>query len=152
MRKAFTMTELIFIIVILGVLSGAAVMSLPDNRLISDINFVTSQIKKKQMQAFTYDLYDFNNASWRDTFYEKTCINTANIKSDEKNSKSPRKYHLKSTLTSAKICFDFLGRPYHDNYQLNNLIKTPIILNIEYKNRVRKIKIMPYTGSIMIER
>jgi len=152
MKKGFTLIELIFVIVIMGILSGAAVMSLPDNRLMSDINFVTSQIKKKQMNALIYDVYDFNDASWRDNFYEKSCIDTANIKSDEKNSKSARKYQLKSTLTSAKICFDALGRPYHDNYKLNNLIQTPILLDIEYKKTKRKIKIMPYSGSIMIER
>ncbi len=152
MRKAFTLTELIFIIVILGILAGAAVMNIPDNRLMTDINFVTSQIKKKQMDAFIYDVYDFTDDAWRDNFYDKTCINTANIKADEKSSKSARKYQIKSTLTSTKICFDFLGRPYLDNYRLNNLIKTPILLDIEYKSTKRKIKIMPYSGSIMIER
>jgi len=152
MRKAFTLTELIFIIVILGILSSAAVMSIPDNRLMTDINFITSQIKKKQMDAFIYDPYIFNDETWRDTFHNKTCINTANIKADEKSSSSARKYQIKSTLTSAKICFDSLGRPYHENYKLNNLIKTPILLNIEYKSTKRKIKIMPFSGSIMIER
>lgn len=152
MRKAFTITELIFIIVILGILSGAAVMSIPDNRLMTDINFVTSQIKKKQMDAFIYDPYVFDDETWRDNFYDKTCINTANIKADEKSSKSARKYQIKSTLTSSKICFDSLGRPYLNNYKLNNLIKTPILLDIKYKSTTRKIKIMPYSGSIMIER
>lgn len=150
MRKGFTLTELIFIIVILGILSGAAVMSIPDNRLMTDLNFISAQIKKKQMDAFIYDVYDFNDETWRDNFNEKTCINTANIKADEKNAKSARKYQIKSTLTAAKICFDSLGRPYLDNYQLNNLIKTPILLDIKYKSTTRKIKIMPYSGSIMI--
>ncbi len=152
MKKAFTLVELIFVIVILGILSGAAVMSIPDNRLLTDINFITMKIKEKQMDAFIYDNYDFNDISWRDNFYEKTCIDTANIKSDEKSSKSARKYQMKSTLSTKKICFDTLGRPYLNNYKLNNLIQTPILLDIEYKNTKRKIKIMPYSGSIMIER
>ena len=151
-RSAFTMIELIFIIVILGILAGGAVMSIPDNRLFSDINFVTSAIKQKQMDAMLYDHHDFADTTWRDHFYDNTCIDTANIKSDEKASKKARKYQLKSTLTAAKICFDALGRPYHDNYTLNNLLQTPILLDIEYKQTKRKIKIMPYSGSIMIEK
>ncbi len=152
MKKAFTLTELIFVIIILGILSSAAIMSIPDNRLMTDINFVTMKIKEKQMNALSYDHYDFNDNSWRNNFYDRTCIDTTNIKLDEKSSKSAKKYQMKSTLTSTKICFDTLGRPYLNNYKLNNLIQTPILLDIEYKNTKRKIKIMPYSGSIMIER
>lgn len=146
-HSGFTITELIFIIIILGILAGGAVMNMPDNRLLGDINFVTANIKQKQMQALTYDLYDFNNPSWRNSFDERTCIDTALIQADAKN---PRKHHLKSSLSAAKICFDSLGRPYHDNYQLNNLLKMPILLHITYKNHTKKITIMPYSGSIMI--
>ncbi len=152
MKKAFTLIELIFIIVILALLSGVAVMSIPDNRLMTDINFVTMQIKKKQMDAFLYDHYDFDDPTWRNNFYDNTCIDTAKIKSNEIDSKSARKYQMHSTLSEDKICFDHLGRPYHDNYQLNNLLQTPILLDIEYKKIKRKIKIMPYSGSIMIEK
>jgi prepilin-type N-terminal cleavage/methylation domain-containing protein len=152
MKKAFTLVEIIFVIIILGILSAGAIMSIPDNRRYSDIHFITNTIKATQMHAMRYDHYDFSNPTWRDNFYASTCIDTANIKIQEENSKSARVYQLRSTITAAKICFDSLGRPYKDNYRLNNLLKTPILLDIKYKNSVRKIKIMPFSGSIMIEK
>ena len=152
MKKAFTLVEIIFVIIILGVLSAGAIMSIPDNRLYSDIHFITNTIKAKQMDAMRYDHYDFVDATWRDSFYSNTCIDTATIKTEEQHSKEARHYQLRSTLTAAKICFDNLGRPYKENYKLNNLLEEPILLDIEYKNSVRKIKIMPFSGSIMIEK
>ena len=152
MKKAFTLVELIFVIVILGILSGAAVMSIPDNHLYSDINFITAKIKQKQMDAFLYDPYDFNDPSWRDSYHDRSCIDTATLKNDEQQSLSAKKYQLKSTITAKKICFDALGRPFIDDYKLNHFIKSPILLDITYKSTTRKLKIMPYSGSIMIER
>ena len=152
MKKAFTLVELIFVIVILGILSGAAVMSIPDNHLQSDINFITGKIKQKQMDALLCDHYDLNDPAWRDAYHDNTCIDTTTLKSDEKESKQARKYQLKSTITAKKICFDALGRPFINDYKLNDFIKSPILLDITYKSTTRKLKIMPYSGSIMIER
>ncbi len=158
MRKAFSMIELIFIIVILGILAGAIKMAIPDNRLSSDTNFVLQKIKEKQMYALNYDHFTFGDESWRDTAYDNTCISLDknSFNTLEENSKSPKKYKLSSlttiTVTQSKVCFDNLARPYKTDYKLNNFLNMPIELNITYKSRTKRLIIMPYSGSVIIKK
>lgn len=149
--SAFTLVELIFVIIVMGILSTAAVMKMPDNSIYNDVDFITSKIMQKQIQAMNYDHQDFSDSSWRDNFYENSCIDTSKLKFNENSSKEQRKYHIKSKIQSAKICFDSLGRPYKNNYKLNNFLKTPMLIKIEYKNKTKTVKIMPYSGSVMVE-
>ena len=59
MRKAFSMIELIFIIIILGILATTMKMNMPDNRLLLDVDFITQKIKEKQIYALSYDNFDY---------------------------------------------------------------------------------------------
>jgi prepilin-type N-terminal cleavage/methylation domain-containing protein len=154
MKKAFTMVELIIVIVIIGILASVAVMSIPDTTLRSDTSYIIQKIKEKQLFALNYDHFDFNDQTWRDNFYNNTCINTdkTHLNNSELKSNSTTKYIIRSNVTAKNICFDNLGRPYKDNYKLNNFLKLPIVLNIGYKNETKKIVIMPYSGNAIQKR
>jgi hypothetical protein len=142
------MIELIFIIIVLGILGGMASMSIPDNKQINDINFITSKIKQKQLQALSYDNFDYENGEF---FDEETCITTNKDTLNElaRNSSKSNPYQLTSTIDEKTICFDSLGRVYEG---LNNFQKMPIVLNITYKDRTKKIVIMPYSGAIVVKK
>lgn len=142
------MIELIFIIIILGVLGGLMSMSMPDNRQINDINFITSKIKQKQLQALLYDNFDYENGVLKD---DKTCIITNKdiLNELERNSSKSNPYQITSKIDEKTICFDNLGRVYEG---LNNFQKIPIVLNITYKDRTKTINIMPYSGSIIVKK
>jgi prepilin-type N-terminal cleavage/methylation domain-containing protein len=139
-KAAFTIVELIFVIVILGILATTAKMNMPDNKLFNDINFITSKIKAKQIYALSYDNYDYENEIFEDN---KTCIY---INKDALNRDEKYQISSKTTITpnNLNICFDNLGRPY-----LNNLVNMPIELNISYKAKTKKFKIMPFSGAIV---
>ncbi len=160
MRPAFTLIELIFVIVIVAVLAAAARMAMPDNALHSDTKFVVQQIRKTQMEALMVDHYDFDDASWRDRSYDDTCIQLSKsaLQARENNTTDPRRYHLhpKTTLTvdpdDATLCFDALGRPYRQDYRLNHFLKKPIKIEIHYKDKKKSVVIMPYSGSVIVTR
>ncbi len=137
-RNGFSMIELIFIIIVLGILGGMTSMSIPDNKQFSDINFITSKIKQKQLQALSYD--------------DKTCITISKdaLNADERNISKSNPYQITSTIDVETICFDNLGRVYKEG--LNNFQKMPIVLNITYKDRTKKIVIMPYSGAIIVKK
>ncbi len=151
---AFTMIELIFVIVIVGILAGAATMAMPDNKLYSDTNFIVQKIKQTQMNALYHDHFRFDDATWRSGDYNDTCIEISKpyLATLEKNSNSPQKYQLSAqtsiSVSASKLCFDNLARPYKNDYQLNNFLKTPIELNITYKQKIKRLFIMPYSGSV----
>ena len=152
MRKAFSMIELIFIIIILGILATAMKMNMPDNRLLLDVNFITQKIKEKQIYALSYDNFDYKSATFND---DKTCIyiNKEVLNLDEKNSTKANPYQIRSKITpnDLNVCFDNLGRPFNMSTNVNNFINMPISFNIVYKNRNKTIKIMPFSGCIVKE-
>ncbi len=150
MTTAFSMIELIFIIIILGILGSMMKMNMPDNRLLSDTNFIVQKIKAKQIYALSYDNFDYTTNKF---FDDTTCIfiNKETINNNEKDSAkaSPYKINPKTTITpnDLNICFDNLGRPF----KLNNLEEMPIVFNIAYKDSNKTINIMPFSGSIVRE-
>lgn len=63
-RRAFSIVELIFIIVLLGILASIGGNLLPDNRLLNDTNFITMKIKEKQRYALGNAQGDFGDIPW----------------------------------------------------------------------------------------
>ncbi len=151
MKSAFSMIELIFIIVIIGILGATMQMNMPDNRLFSDINFITQKIKSKQIYALSYDNFDYENSQFID---DSTCITISRdfLNEDERNSSKANPYQISSYTTLSigdeNLCFDNLGRVY----KLNNLLKLPIELNITYKNKTKTVNIMPLSGSVVVNK
>ena len=152
------MIELIFIIVIIGILAAAAKMAMPDTKLYSDTDFVLQQIRQTQIQALMIDHTVPGSEAWRSGDYNDTCITlTKDYLTDlEKSANNPRTYRLspRTTLSASasKICFDRLGRPYKTDYRLNNFLKMPIELNITYKEKTKQVLIMPFSGGVIVKR
>ena len=158
MKSAFSMIELIFTIVVIGILASAARMVIPDTALHSDTDFILQKIREVKMQALLYDHALPGDENWRTTDYNDTCITLSKdyLNKLEQDTNSARKYHLnRHTLLSAtvpKICFDHEGRPYKNDYELNNFLDMPIELNITYKKRTKQVLIMPFSGGVIVKR
>ncbi len=150
MKHAFSMIELIFIIIVLGILGSMMKMNMPDNKLLGDTNFIIQKIKKQQIYALSYDNFNYKSKQFIDN---TTCIfiNKNSINVNEKNSakSSPYKISTQTTITpnDLNICFDNLGRPFN----VNNFTNMPIVFNISYKDNTKAIKIMPFSGNIVRE-
>lgn len=64
MKKAFTMIELVFVIVIVGILSALMLQRSDDNKLILATNQLISHIRHTQHLAMMNDVYSDINDSW----------------------------------------------------------------------------------------
>ena len=148
MKRAFSMIELIFIIVLMGVLAKVGSGFLPDNRLLNDTNFISMKIKEKQNSAIGYDNFRFGNVAFWDensSDFNRTCLQL------EKNylENLDTTYGLFSTISSSlpTLCFDVFGRPYRSDALLDESVD----VNISYKNKINTLSVLPMSGYVIIK-
>lgn len=133
-RYAFSLIELIFVIVLIGVLSGIGFyMSRPDTTR-QDAQYTLLKLKEARYRAIGYDALD-----------PAGCVTlTAAALS---NNETPR-HEIKSTLTpnGTTVCFDGMGRPHNGNsISLNTLMGTD--LNITFVDGDKNSTIRLYSGT-----
>lgn len=153
--KAFTLIELIFVIVIVGIMSAIGMTSFKPHYLMDDVNFIKSKIKKAQFLGIGYEHNSFGNEE-SNPDYNNGCIKIDKSSLDEdSNNTNQISYHLHVDITVANsgsdiICFDSKGRPHTDNFKKTNLITKQKIFQFKYKNEERNITIEPITGFTFI--
>ncbi len=146
MKKAFTMIEIIFVIVILAILAGVSTTIFPDYSLRNDTNYILMKIKEKQKSAIGYNGQNFGDDLWSND-NNISCIDLDKnaLILEERNSKEAKKHILKSDLnTSVKLCFDNIGRPYYPMQE--QLLLDTLDIGITYKKKSKTISIMPVSG------
>ncbi|MDX1810175.1 MAG: type II secretion system protein [Sulfurospirillaceae bacterium] len=150
-KSAFTIVELVFVIILIGILTSIGVSFLPDNKLLNDTNFLVMKIKEKQRNAIGYDAVGFADPwSVEDN---STCVNfnTATLENEDKNSQKPYKFTSNLSVvnsTNSTICFDEFGRPYQSGSLLKNRIDVNISHNI---NKYNIISVEPMSGYVIIK-
>ena len=145
--RAFTLIELIFVIVIMGILSFIAVSYIPDNTLSDDTKALENLIKLKETYALGYEA----NMSDEDD-KKKVCItfDKNQINNEENNSKI--RYYIKSSISSNihTVCFDKFGRPFENSVddEEHNLLHENVTIMLQYKNKNKTIIIHKITGYV----
>jgi len=151
--KSFTLIELIFVIVIVGIISIGAINAIPDNTLENNTNYIYSKILEKKANSLGL-IANMDNGEENRT----VCITFTKewIKNDENFSKV--KFNLSNRIKiiaqNPTICFDYLNRPYKGKINLltfNNLLYNTSEINISYNNKQKSIVIYPTTGDIEIK-
>ena len=142
MRKAFSMVELIFVIVLMGILAYVGSGFLPDNKLFEYTSKAIMKIKETQKNAIGYDVNGFGKP-WSNVDYNTTCI-----KLDKKSLLETGSNLVKVTHPSwiNKICFDEYGRPY----QSKHLLLSVVDINITKDSQIRELKLFPMSGYVII--
>ena len=145
--KAFTLIELIFVIVIMGILSFIAISYIPDNTLTDNTKALKNLIKLKETYALGYEA----NMS-DDNDKKKVCITfDKNILNNEENSSKIR-YYFKSDISSniKTVCFDKFGRPFDSSIDKKdkNLLHKNVTITLSYKNKDKNIIIYQITGYV----
>ncbi|MDD3344242.1 MAG: type II secretion system protein [Sulfurospirillaceae bacterium] len=149
MQRAFSLVELIFVIVVMGILARIASNYMPDNRLTNDTHYIAMQIKHIQKNAIGYEAYRFGQSQYWDinnSDNNATCVvlSTSILEGLDKKG-----YSLSSTITAnqPKFCFDSIGRPYTNN----QLLSTKVDINVTYNNKNNTISVLPYSGYVIIK-
>ena len=146
--KAFSLIELIFVIVIMGILTFSAFEFIPDNTLISDKEMLKLKILQKKSNALGYKKIGFDD--YICITFDKDFLNE-----EDKNSSEKVHYTFKSNisvegLNGNRVCFDNFGRIYDNEVDANleNLINNVIIIKLIYKSDEKNITIYPLIGAI----
>jgi Tfp pilus assembly protein FimT len=152
MRKAFSMVELIFIIVLMGILAKVGSGFIPDNKLLNDTNYISMKIKEAQKNAIGYDTFRFGQTSYwvTPTQYAKdfnlTCIEST--KQFLENVDGNQSYILTAKIdNNVTFCFDSIGRPYDKNTTL----KKNVDVIVRYNNKTNTISVLPMSGYVIIK-
>lgn len=146
MRHAFSLIELIFVIVLIGIISGIGFyMSRPDYAR-QDAQYTLLKLKEARYRAIGYDAYDPSGCV--------VLTQSALSNSDQ----SPR-HDIQSTFTITytpnpaitTVCFDGLGRPHAGNSTvLSTLMQTELTLLFQYGDKNSSIRIFPQSGYAII--
>ncbi len=143
MRHAFSLIELIFVIVLIGVISGIGFYMSRPNYARQDAQYTLLKLKEARYRAIGYDAYDPSGCV--------TLTPAALSNSDE----SPR-HDIKSTMTItpntvSTVCFDALGRPHNGNLvTLTSLLRTEVTILFQNSDKNSTIRIFPQSGYAII--
>jgi len=145
--KAFTLIELIFVIVLMGILTFIGLSFVPDNTLSDNTKALKNLINLKVTNALSYEA---NMSDENDK--KKVCITfDKNYLNNEENS-SRVKYFFKADINSTvnTVCFDKFGRPFKDSIddKDHNLLDGNVKITLKYKNKEKYIIIHKQTGYI----
>ena len=152
-KRAFSMVELIFIIVLMGILAKIASSYMPDNRLLSDTNYISMKIKEQQRNAIGYDNSQFgSNQYWTIPIlyshnFNLTCIETSRAYFESLDHEKSYKFTL-TFDNNTTFCFDSLGRPYGAAGQL---FRGDMDINVTYNNKKSRISVLPISGYVIIK-
>ncbi len=148
-HAAFSMVELIFVILLIGILAYIGGNFLPDNRLLNDTNFLLMKIKETQRNALSYDSVGFSTP-WS-VESNLTCIELDIDKLELRDSHAQKPHRFSSVLSvdgNSTLCFDNFGRPY----QSEHLLLKPLDINLTYKPKeYRSISVVPISGYVIIK-
>ena len=147
MNRGFTLIELIFVIILMGILTYIGISFVPDNTLVDNTKELKNLINLKITNALSYEanMSDENDKKRVCITFDKNYLN------NEENS-SRVKYFFKADITSniKTVCFDKFGRVFKDyiDKKDKNLLDENVKISLKYKNKEKEIIIHKQTGYV----
>lgn len=145
-KSGFTLVELIFIIVIIGILAGVAGSSFKANYLINDAQFIAAKIRQAQYKGIGYE---HNGFGMENTVpdYEKGCIELtkAALQSYASDGEAAYSLHIDDP-DAGTLCFDAKGRPHAGDFTSATLLSAKKVISLTYNGETKSISILPQSG------
>lgn len=145
MKNAFSLMELIFVIVLMGILTGIGFyMSRPDPTR-ADAQYALLKLKEARYRALGYD-----------GAVPSGCVT---FTQEALSSNEAPKHEIKSAVSViyppvpalSTVCFDALGRPHEGNsITLDTLIRTKVAILFKNGDKNTTVHLYPQTGYAII--
>jgi len=148
MKKAFTLVELIFVIVIIGILAGVASSTYKENYLKNDINFIALKIREAQYKGIGYEhkVFGTDNAP---VDYINGCIRLEKSALEEKSADGNIGYKLHvDSFDEGTLCFDSKGRPHDDDFSLATIRSEKKVIDLSYNGETKSIAVSAISGYV----
>ena len=144
--RAFSLIELIFVVVIIAIILAVGVNYLPKTRAISDAESIKFKLLATRTNALGYKTAEEN---------DYTCITLSKdvLNKNEKNSNENVKFLIKSDIrieglkNGNTICFDNLGRAYDGRAKIENLLHNKIFISVISEREIN-LTLYPISGFI----
>ena len=151
MRHAYTLVELIFVIVVIGILTGVASSSFRSDYLSADADFITAKIRQAQYKGIGFEHKVFGTDT-APVDYNNGCIDLEKTALEDKavDSKVAYKLHV-DAFDEGTICFDAKGRPHDDDFSLSTLRSDTKIITLSYNGETKNISLLSLSGFAVIE-
>lgn len=149
-KPAFTLIELIFVVVIIGILAGVAGSTFKENYLRNDAEFVLSKIRQAQYKGIGYEHNNFGSgAALANDDYGCVELTKSALQEDAGNGELNYSLHANINTTNTILCFDAKGRP-HDNSFDGALLSAPKVISLTYNGTTQNISVLPVSGYAII--
>jgi len=154
MKQAFTLLELIFVLVIIGVLTKMGFSLFRPHYLDRDASFISMQIQNAHYHGIGLDHRSFGGG-YVTIDNDQSCLEITKTSLEASASNSGAKGYtmhsdLSGDLSGDTLCFDHFGRPGLDNHNKSNLISEKKSLTLKYGQKERNITIYPKSGYVTI--
>ena len=161
--RAFTLIELIFVIVIIGTMTAVGFSSFKPKHLINDVNFIKAKIQEAQFLGLGYEHNDFGGGGG-DANLTSGCIEIKESSLEENATNRNEvnyKLHVEIKIDDETdydsdnsptevLCFDSKGRPHHTDFTTATLLTQQKVFSFKYSEKERHISIQPITGYAII--
>ena len=152
-HKAFTLIELIFVIIALGIMAAVGTSVFKTNHLRNDADFIAAQIKQAQYRGIGFEHNGFGvEEMTADTDNGCILLSTADLEDAAGSGDAHYTLHvtLSGYLAGATLCFDAKGRPHENNFAAATLLGEQKVLTLTYAGEDANISIMPMSGYAII--
>jgi len=149
--QAYTLLELIFVIIIIGILAGTGFYYFKPHYLQNDRDFLELQLNTVRYEGLNYDK---RSPSSTGMDYSVGCIAKSDFFTPRTTIDKHYKVHAALTLTPNEniLCFDTLGR-LHSGTDANkttqsSLFSSDVVITLRYNNEEKNITIDHISGDL----